>query len=229
MIVAEALAKSYQQPDGSPLPVLRDVSLTVGTGEIVAVIGRSGSGKSTLLNILGLLDRSDVGRYTIDGDDVAMLSDAALSRLRGGMFGFVFQQFQLLSRQTATENVAAPLLHADRMAIRSRRGRAQEVLSAVGLSDRLDTPVEHLSGGEQQRVAIARALVRLPRFVLADEPTGSLDVATGELVLDLLVQLVREQGAGMIIVTHDERVAERADRRCEMRSGQLRVAMEGQA
>jgi len=221
MIVMEGIAKRVVLPNGQPLEILTDVSLSVAAGESVAILGRSGSGKSTLLNLLGLLDMSDAGRYTVDGRDVAELSDRDASRLRGNTFGFVFQQFHLLEGRSAAANVSGPLQHAELAAFGSRHRLAGELLDRVGLSGRAKSLPSQLSGGEQQRVAIARSLIRNPRCLLADEPTGSLDLETASTILDLLRQVVADQRCALVIVTHDPAVANRADRRLLLESGRL--------
>lgn len=208
-------------PDGSPLPILTGVDLDVATGEHVAVVGRSGSGKSTLLNLLGLLDVPTAGEYEIDGRSAASTSARARARLRGETFGFVFQQFNLLPRRTAAQNVGVPLLYARGADFWRRDRLARQALEQVGLSARAGAVPESLSGGEQQRVAIARALVRRPRVVLADEPTGSLDVDTGTEVMDLLERVCREQGTTLVTITHDLSVAARADRALRLDHGHL--------
>jgi putative ABC transport system ATP-binding protein len=208
-------------PDGSLLHILSGVDLQVDAGEHVAVVGRSGSGKSTLLNLLGLLDIPTAGAYLLDGEPTDRLRARRRSRLRGEVFGFVFQQFNLLPRRTATENVAAPLLYARGRSYLTRTRTAREMLERVGLGSRADQVPERLSGGEQQRVAIARALVRSPRVVLADEPTGALDVETGASVMALLAEVTAESGAALVTITHDHSVAALADRRFRLDSGHL--------
>jgi putative ABC transport system ATP-binding protein len=208
-------------PDGSALPILTGVDLSVDRGDHVAVVGRSGSGKSTLLNILGLLDTPTAGTYLLDGEPTDRLRARRRSRLRGEVFGFVFQQFNLLPRRTALENVAAPLLYATGRAYLTRNRAAREMLDRVGLGARADQVPERLSGGEQQRVAIARALVRRPQVVLADEPTGALDVETGARVMDLLTEVTTETGAALVTITHDLSVAALADRQFRLAGGHL--------
>ncbi|GHE07953.1 ABC transporter ATP-binding protein [Klenkia taihuensis] len=215
------VGREVRLPDGGVLPILTGVDLAVDAGEHVAVVGRSGSGKSTLLNVLGLLDSPTSGAYLLDGQDTARLRGRRRARLRGECFGFVFQQFNLLPRRTAVENVAAPLLYARGRAFLTRRRTAAEMLDRVGLGARLDTIPEKLSGGEQQRVAIARALVRRPRVVLADEPTGALDVETGRAVMALLAEATAEQGAALITITHDPAIAALADRQLRLAAGRL--------
>jgi putative ABC transport system ATP-binding protein len=214
-------------PDGSLLTVLTGVDLQIEAGEHVAVVGRSGSGKSTLLNLLGLLDSPTGGTYLLDGEPTDRLRARRRSRLRGEVFGFVFQQFNLLPRRTATENVAAPLLYARGRSYLRRTRTAREMLERVGLGARADQVPERLSGGEQQRVAIARALVRSPRVVLADEPTGALDVETGASVMALLAEVAAETGAALVTITHDHSVAALADRRFRLDAGHLTPLTEG--
>ncbi|MBW3576843.1 MAG: ABC transporter ATP-binding protein [Actinobacteria bacterium] len=204
--------------DAAVVQALRGVSLAVRAGEYVAVLGPSGSGKSTLLNLLGLLDRPTTGTVRFAGSDVPSLPDSQLARLRNRRIGFVFQSFQLLPRLTAVANVALPLAYRG-IPRREQHDRAAAVLAAVGLGDRLDHRPTQLSGGQQQRVAIARALVGEPDLVLADEPTGNLDTATGEEILALLDRLQTERGTSLVVVTHDARIAARAARRIEVVDG----------
>jgi putative ABC transport system ATP-binding protein len=215
------ISREVLLPDGSVLPILTGVDLAVDAGEHVSIVGRSGSGKSTLLNLLGLLDSPTAGTYLLDGEPTAQLRARRRSRLRGEVFGFVFQQFNLLPRRTALENVAAPLLYARGRDYLRRRRAAAEMLDLVGLGARAEQVPERLSGGEQQRVAIARALVRRPRVVLADEPTGALDVETGAQVMALLDRATTETGASLITITHDLSVAALAGRRYRLAGGRL--------
>lgn len=221
LIELHGVTRTFALPSGARLDVLKGIDLTVAPGSVTAIVGRSGSGKSTLLNLLGLLDTPTSGTYRLDGYDVARLGDAARSRLRGQTLGFVFQQFHLLERRTALENVAEPLLFGKRSERTGRMRRAAELLEQVGLANRVHAMPHVLSGGEQQRVAIARALARRPRIVLADEPTGSLDVATGGRVLDLLLERVQAERVALILVTHDAAVAGRADRVLTLDAGRL--------
>ncbi|MFK4482219.1 ABC transporter ATP-binding protein [Curtobacterium sp. AB7] len=196
---------------------LRGVSLEVAAGELVAVVGPSGSGKSTMLNIIGTLDRPTSGTVTIAGNDVATMSDDALSRLRADHIGFVFQHFHLQAGATAAENVADGLLYAG-IPRRDRHRRAVEALGRVGLEHRVDHRPHQLSGGEKQRVAIARAIVGEPTILLADEPTGALDTASGAAVLGLLRQL-NDGGTTVLVITHDLELAASLPRQVRMRDG----------
>ena len=209
--------RSYAM-DGMNVEALRGVTLGIAEGEYVAVTGPSGSGKSTLMHLLGALDRPSSGRLLIGGRDTTKLDDAGLARLRGTEIGFVFQAFQLLARTNARDNVALPLVYQG-VGTTERRRRAVTALEAVGLGHRLSHKPTQLSGGEQQRVAIARALVGEPRLVLADEPTGNLDSANGNEVLNVLERLNRERGVAVVLVTHDAEVAARAHRLIRMRDG----------
>jgi putative ABC transport system ATP-binding protein len=221
LIELSGISREVRLPDESVLPILTGVDLSVAPGEHVSIVGRSGSGKSTLLNLLGLLDSPTSGTYLLDGEPTDALRARRRSRLRGEVFGFVFQQFNLLPRRTAAENVAAPLLYARGRDYLTRRRAAREMLDRVGLGARADQVPERLSGGEQQRVAIARALVRSPRVVLADEPTGALDVETGAQVMALLAQATAENGAALITITHDLSVAALASRQYRLSGGRL--------
>lgn len=217
-------SKSVRLPNGTELKLLRSVSLQVQSGEVVAISGRSGSGKTTLLQCLGLLDTFDSGTYAVAEMDAGNLSDREQSKLRGRTFGFVFQQFHLLERRSAIANVMAPAQHGTLSELRAARSRAADLLERVGLTDRALSQPSQLSGGEQQRVAIARSLMREPRLIFADEPTGALDGETGEHVLDLIVGLCRERGASLVLVTHDDAVSARADRRMLLQSGEVMSA-----
>lgn len=221
LLELSGVTRSLQLPDGRRLEILRGVDLDVDTGEHVSVVGRSGTGKSTLLNILGLLDTPTSGTYLLEGTPVEKLSARTRTRRRGRDFGFVFQQFNLLPGRSALANVAAPLMYAPGRQFWRRHALAAAMLERVGLGDRLDTMPEKLSGGEQQRVAIARALVRGPRVILADEPTGALDVETGATVMDLLDAVAVETGAALVTITHDLSVAARAQRHYRLANGVL--------
>jgi ABC-type lipoprotein export system ATPase subunit len=220
-IAADGISKSVRLTSGAKLDLLRGATISVEQGECVAITGRSGSGKSTMLALLGLLDRPDSGSVRVAGRDAGQLSDAARSQLRNRHLGFVFQNFSLLPHLTAAQNVALPLMYARSMSWGEIKQRTAHCLRQVGLEDRAEAWPRQLSGGEQQRVAIARALVRQPHVVLADEPTGSLDQLTAEHVLDLLVGTTREYGAALLLVTHDNEVATRADWMVQLRDGEL--------
>jgi putative ABC transport system ATP-binding protein len=201
------------------LRALDDVSENVGPGEYVAIMGPSGSGKSTLLNIIGCLDRPTEGSYRLDGEEVAQLDDAALTEVRRHLIGFVFQSFHLVPRLTAAENVELPMTFAG-VVRAERRERVAAGLAAVGLSGRADHRPSQLSGGERQRVAIVRATILRPRLLLADEPTGNLDTASGRQILELLERMNAE-GLTLVVVTHDPNVARRAHRVLVMTDGRI--------
>ena len=219
MIKTENLCKSFQRVDEERLHVLNAVDFTVDDGEFVAIVGPSGSGKSTLMNILGLLDRADSGSYELQGRQVAELSATERARLRNATIGFVFQQFHLLPRATAAENVELPLLYSRRSDSDIQK-RAREALCRVGLEERLTHYPNELSGGQQQRVAIARALVNEPGVLLADEPTGNLDAASGAQIMELFRELNRN-GATIVLITHDAAVASAATRVVRIDNGRL--------
>lgn len=221
VLQARGLARSVRLPDDSKLTILAAVDLDVEAGEHVAIVGRSGTGKTTLLNLLGLLDKPSSGSYELDGQNLLALSERRRAHLRGARFGFVFQQFNLLAGRTALANVTTPLLYARGRSFFRRAEIATAMLDRVGLVDRLESTPDQLSGGEQQRVAIARALVRDPQVILADEPTGALDVETGASVMDLLEQQARDSGTALITITHDRAVAARADRILRLDHGVL--------
>ena len=198
---------------------LRGVSFVIQRGEVVSIMGPSGSGKSTLMNTLGCLDRPTSGEYVLDGEPVASLSDDQLASVRNRKVGFVFQSFNLLSRQTAITNVELPLRYSG--TTNGRRERAMEALRAVGLEDRMTHRPYELSGGQQQRVAIARAIVNTPAIIMADEPTGNLDSKVGQEIMSLLLNLNKESGTTLIIVTHDPTIAEQTQRVIRLRDGLL--------
>jgi putative ABC transport system ATP-binding protein len=226
IIATEGLAKDYRLGPHT-VHALRGVSVTIERGEFVAVMGPSGSGKSTLMNLLGCLDRPTAGRYWLDGENVAELSRDALATVRNAKIGFVFQQFNLLPRTSALENVELPLLYA-RGNPRTRRERAQARLEEVGLAQREHHHPSQLSGGQQQRVAIARALVNDPTVILADEPTGNLDTRTSAEIMALLQRLNRD-GLTIVLVTHEPDIATFARRRLLFRDGRLTSDERGSA
>ena len=203
-----------------PVHVLKGISLQIRRGDFVSIMGPSGSGKSTLMNILGCLDKPTSGSYKLDGVSVGELNRDQLAQIRNRKIGFVFQQFNLLARTTATENVELPLMYTDTPA-RERRERAMKSLSAVGLTGREDHQPSQLSGGQQQRVAIARSLVNNPKIILADEPTGALDSRTSIEIMAIFQRLNREEGITMIVVTHDPDVACYSGRIIHFKDGKL--------
>ena len=218
LIELEDVTKTYRMGE-QDVPALRGTTLQIERGEFVAIMGSSGSGKSTLMNILGCLDRPSSGRYRLDGEDIGQQSREALARIRNRRLGFVFQNFNLLARTSALENVELPLLYAG-VESHERHARAAAALQRVGLGQRLDHHPNQLSGGQQQRVAIARALVGEPQLILADEPTGNLDSRTSVEVMALL-QALGDQGITVVLVTHEPDIAQHAARVIVMRDGQV--------
>ncbi len=218
VVETRELVKTYRMGDVE-VPALRGISLSIGPGEFLAVMGASGSGKSTFMNLIGCLDRPTRGAYLLGGRDVGKLSRDQLARVRGQQIGFVFQGFNLLPRTSALENVELPLLYQG-IASRERHRRASEALERVGLGDRLDHSPAQLSGGQQQRVAIARALVNRPALLLADEPTGNLDSRTSVEVMGIFQDL-NEQGLTVLLVTHEPDIAEHARRVVTFKDGLL--------
>jgi putative ABC transport system ATP-binding protein len=216
MIEVKNITKIYQMGEVE-VHALRGVSLQIGQGECLTIMGPSGSGKSTLMNVLGCLDAPTDGSYYLHGQDVSKLSDNKLARIRNREIGFVFQTFNLLPRTAALRQVELPLMYAG-IGLRERRRRSQEALEAVGLDDRMGHKPDELSGGQQQRVAIARALVTDPSIIMADEPTGNLDTKSGEEILRIFRQL-NEQGITIIFVTHDPEIAEYGSRTIHIRDG----------
>lgn len=217
MIRLRNIKKSFTRPDRGRLDVLKGIDCDVAAGDFVAVVGQSGSGKSTLMNILGLLDQPDEGEYALAGDTVSGLSPTELARIRNRRIGFVFQQFHLLPRTTAMENVELPLVYSDAA---DPGSLAVEALCRVGLENRLDHFPSQLSGGQQQRVAIARALVTDPELILADEPTGNLDQESTDEIIDLFHELNRS-GRTIVLITHDLEIAARCSSILRIDGGEL--------
>ncbi len=218
IVSLDRVSRTYAM-DRVEVHALRDVSLNVGQGEFVAIVGPSGSGKSTMMHIVGCLDRPTAGTYRLAGTPVAELSDDGLAKLRSRTIGFVFQSYNLLPRTSALDNVATPLLYQG-VGRRERTARATAALERLGLGDRLDHEPTELSGGQQQRVAVARAIVTNPALILADEPTGNLDTAAGRDVLGVLREL-HATGRTIVLITHDAEVAAAATRQIHIRDGRL--------
>jgi ABC-type lipoprotein export system ATPase subunit len=222
LLTCTNIHKSFKLAGRQPLQILKGIHLTVHQGEFVVIVGPSGAGKSTLLHILGGLDKPNEGSVTIDGDDVYRLKDIDRSRLRNIKVGFVFQFYHLLPELTAQENVLLPaLVKANTSTTTELEPAAKELLDHVGLKERISHKPKELSGGEQQRVAIARALINKPKIVFCDEPTGNLDSKTGKGIIDLLLGLNKDQKQTLVVVTHDESIAKKADRVMHMLDGKL--------
>jgi putative ABC transport system ATP-binding protein len=222
MIAVRELEKEYHVGE-HVIHALRGITLDIDAGEFVTVVGPSGSGKSTFMHIVGCLDRPTRGHYVLNGRDVSQLPADELARVRNETIGFVFQGFNLLARTTALENVELPLLYtrAGAVSVVERRDRARRALAVVGLSDREDHHPNQLSGGQQQRVAIARALVNNPRLLLADEPTGNLDTATSQEVMDVFARLRQEHGLTLVVITHERDIAAWGTRTIDFKDGQV--------
>lgn len=219
LIRMRGIVKRFYVGQPNELEILHGIDLDVNEGEFVSIVGASGSGKSTLMNMIGVLDRPTEGTYWLDGTDVEDAADDELSQIRNRKIGFVFQNFNLLPRQSVLENVALPLLYAG-VRKKDRLVRAKEMLTRVGLEDRVNFKPTQLSGGQKQRVAIARAMVSHPRLLLADEPTGALDTRSGEQIMELFAQLNAE-GVTIVMITHELEIAQHAQRIVTIRDGRL--------
>ncbi|MBQ2089357.1 MAG: ABC transporter ATP-binding protein [Lachnospiraceae bacterium] len=226
MIQLRDIVKRFYIGTPNELEVLHGISLDVHEGEFVSIVGQSGSGKSTLMNIIGALDRPTEGQYMLDDVDVIAAKDAELSRIRNKKIGFVFQTYNLISKTNAIRNVEMPMLYAG-VPMRQRNERARELLELVGMSDRMKHLPEELSGGQKQRVAIARAMANEPSIILADEPTGALDSATGRMVMDLFHKLHEEEGKTIVLITHSNELAEETQRIITIRYGAVIGEREG--
>ncbi len=217
IVRSENVSKVYQKAGSLPVHALQEVSVDIGEGQFVSIMGASGSGKSTLMNILGCLDRPTTGRVILDGDMVSELEDEELAHIRNRKIGFVFQTFNLLPRTSALENVELPLIYSD---LENIEGKAEQALENVGLADRIHHHPSELSGGQQQRVAIARALVNDPEIILADEPTGNLDTRAGYEIMALFQDL-NSQGRTIVVVTHEHDIARYASRIIKVADGRI--------
>ena len=226
IVQLENVYKSYTQ-GREPVPVLHDISMTVEQGEYIAIMGPSGSGKTTLMNLLGCLDVPSSGTYLLEGRDIGALSDDELADIRNQSIGFVFQNFHLLPKMTALDNVALPLLYRG-VSLRDRRTRAEAALKLMGLGERMDFYPNQLSGGQQQRVAIARAIVGNPKLLLADEPTGALDTASGVQIMEIFRRL-SQRGITIIMITHELGIARCADKIYHILDGRLHTHGTGQS
>ncbi|MEK7309245.1 MAG: ABC transporter ATP-binding protein [Planctomycetota bacterium] len=216
-ISLDNITKTYRLGEVD-IPALRGVSLTINEGDFIAIMGASGSGKTTLMNIIGCLDKPTSGRYIIEGTDIATLNRDELARIRNKKIGFVFQNFNLLARTSALENVELPLFYGSALTSKERHKRARAILEQMGLGDRTRHYSSQLSGGQQQRVAIARALVNQPKFLLADEPTGNLDSKSSKEIMEI-VRKLNDQGLTIVMITHEPDIAEFARKKFQMRDG----------
>ena len=226
IVQLENVCKDYYQGK-EPVHVLHDITMSVEQGEYIAIMGPSGSGKTTLMNLLGCLDVPTSGKYYLEGQDIGTLSDDALAGIRNQSIGFVFQNFHLLPKMTALDNVALPLLYRG-VSLRDRRTRAEAALKLMGLGDRMDFYPNQLSGGQQQRVAIARAIVGNPKLLLADEPTGALDTASGVQIMEIFRRL-SQRGITIIMITHELGIARCADKIYHILDGRLHTHGTGQS
>ena len=225
LIRMRGIVKRFYIGQPNELEILHGIDLDVKEGEFVSIVGASGSGKSTLMNMIGVLDRPTEGTYWLDGTDVQDAQDDELSQIRNRKIGFVFQNFNLISRTNARKNVELPMMYAG-IPQKKRTQRAEELLDLVGMADRMDHQPNELSGGQKQRVAIARAMANDPAIILADEPTGALDSKTGRMVMDLLHRLNREQGKTIVLITHNQELAAETSRVLTMRDGILYTGSE---
>lgn len=220
IIEMKDIVKSFYIGTPNQLNILKGINITVEEGEFVSIVGSSGSGKSTLMNIIGALDRATSGSYILDGTNIQDISDNGLSEIRNKKIGFVFQTYNLIPRSSALKNVELPLLYAG-MDRKERKERAESYLELVGMKDRMSHQPSELSGGQKQRVAIARALATNPSIILADEPTGALDSATGRLVMDLFHKVHEEQGKTIVFITHNNELAEETERIITLKDGNI--------
>ena len=227
IIRMRGIFKRFYIGQPNELEILHGIDLDVMPGEFLSIVGPSGSGKSTLMNLIGVLDRPTQGSYVLDGINVSQARDDRLSAIRNKSIGFVFQNFNLIARTNARKNVELPMMYAGVPAAR-RAARARKLLEMVGMADRMDHQPSELSGGQKQRVAIARAMANDPAILLADEPTGALDSATGRMVMDLFHRLNREQGKTIVLITHNRELALETDRFVTMRDGRLYVGDSGE-
>ncbi len=225
LIRMRGIVKRFYIGQPNELEILHGIDLDVKEGEFVSIVGASGSGKSTLMNTIGVLDRPTEGTYWLDGTDVQDAQDDELSQIRNRKIGFVFQNFNLISRTNARKNVELPMMYAG-IPQKKRTQRAEELLDLVGMADRMDHQPNELSGGQKQRVAIARAMANDPAIILADEPTGALDSKTGRMVMDLFHRLNREQGKTIVLITHNQELAAETSRVLTMRDGILYTGSE---
>ena len=220
IIEMKDIVKSFYIGTPNQLNILKGINITVEEGEFVSIVGSSGSGKSTLMNIIGALDRATSGSYILDGTNIQVISDNGLSEIRNKKIGFVFQTYNLIPRSSALKNVELPLLYAG-MDRKERKERAESFLELVGMKDRMSRQPNELSGGQKQRVAIARALATNPSIILADEPTGALDSATGRLVMDLFHKVHEEQGKTIVFITHNNELADETERIITLKDGNI--------
>lgn len=220
IIEMKDITKSFYIGTPNQLNILKGINITVEEGEFVSIVGSSGSGKSTLMNIIGALDRATSGSYILDGTNIEDISDNGLSEIRNKKIGFVFQTYNLIPRSSALKNVELPLLYAG-MDRKERKERAESFLEMVGMKDRMSHQPNELSGGQKQRVAIARALATNPSIILADEPTGALDSATGRLVMDLFHKVHEEQGKTIVFITHNNELADETERIITLKDGNI--------